>query len=449
MDGRYADRAAAGRVLAERLKTLAGRLDVIVLALPRGGVPVACEIARRLGAPLDVFVVRKLGVPGHEELAMGALASGGVRVLNQSLIDELGIPDRVVEASTLREQNELERREREYRGTRPAPELREKTVVLVDDGLATGNTMRAAVEAVRAQRPARVIVAVPVSARASCERLAEVADEVVCGRTPDPFHAVGMWYEDFEQTSDAEVGALLSQAQDRADAAHAAAGQEGVGVRIDAGSARLEGDLAIPSGARGVVVFAHGSGSSRFSPRNRSVAAALRGAGLGTLLVDLLTREEEQADARTGRLRFDIRLLASRLVACVDWLARGSRTAQLPVGCFGASTGAAAALVAAAARPREVAAVVSRGGRPDLAGPVLTQVHAPTLLVVGGEDDVVLELNRQALSRLPGEKALFVIPGATHLFEEPGALEQVAELARRWFVRWLAAEALPSAAPPI
>jgi putative phosphoribosyl transferase len=449
MDGRYADRAEAGRVLAEKLKSLAGRPDVIVLALPRGGVPVACEIARRLGAPLDVFVVRKLGVPGHEELAMGALASGGVRVLNQDLIDELGIPDRLVEESTLREQNELDRRERAYRGTRPAPELRGKTVVLVDDGLATGNTMRAAVEAVRAQGPARVVVAVPVSARASCEQLAEVADEVVCGRTPDPFHAVGMWYEDFEQTSDAEVGALLSQAQDRADAAHAAAGQEGVSVRIDAGSARLEGDLAVPSGARGIVVFAHGSGSSRFSPRNRAVAAALRGSGLGTLLVDLLTREEEQADARTGRLRFDIRLLASRLVACIDWLARGSRTAQLPIGCFGASTGAAGALVAAVARPREVGAVVSRGGRPDLAGPALAQVRAPTLLIVGSEDDVVLELNREALGRLPGEKALVVVPGATHLFEEPGALDQVAELARRWFVRWLAAEALPSAAPPI
>lgn len=449
MDGRYADRAEAGRVLAERLKPLAGRPDLVVLALPRGGVPVAYEIARRLGAPLDVFVVRKLGVPGHEELAMGALASGGVRVLNQDLIDELGIPDRVIEAVTVREQNELERRERAYRGTRPAPDLRGKTVVLVDDGLATGNTMRAAVEAVRAQKPARVIVAVPVAARASCEELAEVADEVVCGRTPEPFRAVGLWYDDFEQTSDEEVGALLSQAQDRDDAAQAAAAGEGVLVRIDAGGVQLEGNLALPSGARGVVVFAHGSGSSRFSPRNRAVAAVLRSAGLGTLLVDLLTREEERVDARTGQLRFDIRLLANRLVACVDWLARGARTSELRIGCFGASTGAAAALVAAAVRPATVAAVVSRGGRPDLAGPVLSRVRAPVLLIVGGHDEEVLELNRRALEQLPGEKALVVIPGATHLFEEPGALEQVADLARRWFLRWLAAEALPSAAPPI
>src|SRR6267378_585485 len=433
MDGRYADRAEAGRVLAEKLEPLAGNPNVVVLALPRGGVPVAYEIARRLGAPLDVFVVRKLGVPGHEELAMGALASGGVRVLNEDLIRELGIPDRVVDAVTNREQNELDRRERAYRGTRPLPDLRGKTVVLVDDGLATGNTMRAAVEAVRAQHPERVIVAVPVAARASCEELAEVADEVLCGRTPEPFRAVGLWYDDFEQTSDAEVGALLTQAQDRADA----------------GSVQLEGDLALPSGARGLVVFAHGSGSSRFSPRNRAVAAALRAAGLGTLLVDLLTRDEERVDARTGHLRFDIRLLATRLVACIDWLAGRARTSDLRIGCFGASTGAAAALVAAAARPTSVAAVVSRGGRPDLAGPALSQVRAPTLLIVGGDDPEVLELNRQALQKLQGEKALVVIPGATHLFEEPGTLEQVADLARRWFLRWLAAEALPSAAPPI
>src|SRR6266849_5171743 len=238
----YQDRRHAGKLLANALKRYADDEDVVVLALPCGGVPVAFEVATALGAPLDAFVVRKLGVPGHEELAMGALASGGVRVLNEDLIGELGIPDRVIEAATVREQNELDRRERAYRGTRPAPDLRGKTVVLVDDGLATGNTMRAAVEAVRAQRPARVIVAVPVAARASCEELAEVADEVVCGRTPEPFRAVGLWYDDFEQTTDEEVGALLSQAQDRDDAAQAAANNEGVLVRIDAGGVQLEGD---------------------------------------------------------------------------------------------------------------------------------------------------------------------------------------------------------------
>jgi putative phosphoribosyl transferase len=449
MDGRFADRAEAGRELARRLAPLAGRSDVVVLALPRGGVPVAYEIARRLGAPLGVFLVRKLGVPGHEELAMGALASGGVRVLNRDLIDHLGIPQRAIEDVTSREARELERRERAYRGTRPAPDLRGRTVVLVDDGLATGNTMRAAVEAVREQHPAQIIVAVPVAARSTCEEIAEVADQVVCARTPEPFRAVGLWYDDFEQTSDAEVSELLAGAQNQADAAQVAAEGEGSPVSIPAAGVVLDGDLALPPGARGVVLFAHGSGSSRFSPRNRAVAAALRSGGLGTLLVDLLTPEEERVDARTGHLRFDIGLLASRLVACVDWLAEGARTAQLRVGLFGASTGAAAALVAAAMRPVDVGAVVSRGGRPDLAGPALPYVRAPTLLIVGGEDKLVIDLNRQAFEQLTCEKRLEIVPGATHLFEEPGALEQVGDLARRWFVRWLSAEELPSATPPI
>ena len=203
----------------------------------------------------------------------------------------------------------------------------------------------------------------------------------------------------------------------------------------------LAGDLVVPPGAHGVVLFAHGSGSSRHSPRNRRVAAALREAGLATLLVDLLTPDEEALDVRTAELRFDIALLAERVVAAVAWLRATADTRDLAVGCFGASTGAAAALVAAAERPDDVAAVVSRGGRPDLAGAALTRVHAPTLLVVGGADTVVLELNRQALAVLPGEKRLDVVPGASHLFEEPGALDRVAELARDWFSLYLRQDA--------
>lgn len=207
-------------------------------------------------------------------------------------------------------------------------------------------------------------------------------------------------------------------------------------VSIPAGDARLEGELVVPAGAAGIVVFAHGSGSSRHSPRNRMVAATLEEAGIGTLLVDLLTRAEEKADRLGGEYRFDIPLLGGRLVAIVDWLRR-DRGSPLPIGLFGASTGAAAALVAAAERPEDIAAVVSRGGRPDLAGPALRRVRAPTLLIVGGADEQVLELNRRALALLPGEKLLAVVPGATHLFEEPGALEQVARLAADWFSRHL------------
>lgn len=199
----------------------------------------------------------------------------------------------------------------------------------------------------------------------------------------------------------------------------------------------LEGDLVLPERAVGIVVFAHGTGSSRHSPRNRRVAATLNEAGIGTLLIDLLTGAEEQLDRITGQLRFDIGLLARRLIASIDWLRGNGPTASLPIGLFGASTGAGAALVAAAERPDEVAAVVSRGGRPDLAGAALPRVRAPTLLIVGGADEQVLELNRRALELLQAEKQLVVVPGATHLFEEPGALEEVASLATEWFSRHL------------
>jgi dienelactone hydrolase len=208
-------------------------------------------------------------------------------------------------------------------------------------------------------------------------------------------------------------------------------------VRLQADGVTLDGDLTMPAGARGVVLFAHGSGSSRHSPRNRYVARVLREAGLGTLLVDLLTRDEERAEARTGHLRFDIPLLARRLGAAIEWLAWDGETRGLPVGLFGASTGGGAALVAAAEHPGSVRAVVSRGGRPDLAGDALASVRAPTLLIVGERDHPVIAMNRDALARLDCEKRLEIVPGATHLFEEKGTLEQVARLAAGWFGRAL------------
>lgn len=204
-------------------------------------------------------------------------------------------------------------------------------------------------------------------------------------------------------------------------------------VRLAVGTVSLDGSLAIPAGAAGIVVFAHGSGSSRHSPRNRYVAEALREGGLGTLLIDLLTPAEDREDARTARLRFDIGLLAQRVAAATAWLAGNPASSRLRIGYFGASTGAAAALVAAAERPHDVGAVVSRGGRPDLAIPVLARVKAPTLLIVGSLDLPVIDMNREALEHLQIEKRLDIIPGATHLFEQPGALEQVARLAREWF----------------
>jgi putative phosphoribosyl transferase len=213
MNGRrFRDRMEAGRLLAELLREYAGRDDVIVLALPRGGVPVAYEVAQALGAPLDVFVVRKLGVPGHEELAMGAVATGGVLVLDEGLVRALGIPEEELRRVVDAELRELERRDAEYRGDREPPDVEGKTVILVDDGLATGSTMRAAALAVRRLNPARVVVAVPVAAEETCDAFREVVDDVVCGVTPTPFRAVGLWYEDFSQTTDEDVRNLLEGA---------------------------------------------------------------------------------------------------------------------------------------------------------------------------------------------------------------------------------------------
>lgn len=212
----FRDRADAGRQLADKLSHYAGSPDLIVLALPRGGVPVGFEVARALGAPLDVFLVRKLGVPGREELAMGAIASGGVRVVNEDVVRELNIPPRWLDIAAADELEELRRREAAYRDGRPAPDVRGKTVILVDDGLATGATMKAAVAALRRMGPDRVVVAVPVGAPQTCDEFRGLADEVVCAARPDPFYAVGSWYRRFDQTSDDEVRALLAEAADGA-----------------------------------------------------------------------------------------------------------------------------------------------------------------------------------------------------------------------------------------
>ena len=207
----FRDRTEAGQLLARRLKRYADRPDVIVLALPRGGVPVAYEVAKALHAPLDVFLVRKLGVPGQEELAMGAIATGGIRVLNEDVVRMLNIPPRVIDSVAAQEARELERRERLYRGDRPAPDMTGRTVILVDDGLATGSSMRAAVAALRQKNPNRIVVAVPIAAAATCREFEAEVNEIVCYATPEPFYSVGLWYEDFSQTTDEEIRQLLER----------------------------------------------------------------------------------------------------------------------------------------------------------------------------------------------------------------------------------------------
>jgi putative phosphoribosyl transferase len=448
----FRDRTDAGRQLALRLAPYRDASPV-VLGLPRGGVPVAHEVARALGAPLDVCVVRKIGAPIQPELAIGAVSEGGALHVERDTKELVGVSDDELARLIVAKRAEVEERVRKFRPRGSGVDVRGKTVILVDDGVATGSTARAALQTLRARGAGRIVLAVPVGATESLEELASIADEIVCPYPEDMFLAVGLWYEDFTTTTDRDVVELLERARaggERHDQPRSRSERVRLpvdrDVRIPLGEEWLEGHLTIPEGARGLVLFAHGSGSGRHSPRNRFVAAELQRDGLATLLLDLLTEEEERIDARTTHLRFDIPLLASRLVAATDWTRKQPETEPLVIGYFGASTGAAAALVAAATRPDVVRAVVSRGGRPDLAAGSLSDVRAPTLLIVGGADPEVLQLNRESLYFLGCAKLLTVVSGATHLFEEPDTLEQVARAAAQWFTRHLTVRALEATA---
>jgi putative phosphoribosyl transferase len=440
MAGRLAlflDRREAGRRLGEAME----RFDYeapLVVALPRGGVPVGFEVARILGAPFDVLLVRKLGAPFNPEYGIGAIAEGGVRFIRRGEAELIGVSDEELERVVGRESAELERRQRLYRGSDDPLPVEGRTVLLVDDGIATGGTAIVAGQALRARGAAKVILAVPVAPPGTEERLAADFDEVVCLEQPHGFYGIGQFYVDFGQLGDEEVVQLLEEAR---APGHAAAAGDPPGadpppverpVEIElAPGVRLAGDLRLPGSAAGLVIFAHGSGSSRLSPRNRQVAETLNEAGFATLLFDLLTGEEELDRAKV----FDIPLLSERLVAVTRWAEAEKELQSLPISYFGASTGAGAALRAAAQIGGEIRAVVSRGGRPDLAGESLEDVASPTLLIVGGADWQVLELNEAAARLLRCKHAVAIVPGATHLFEEPGALARVADLAVDWLAR--------------
>lgn len=377
--------------------------------------------------------MRKLGVPFQPEPGMGAIGEGGVRVIDDEVVRTARVTQDELAEVEAREREVLESHARRYRGGREPLGLERRVALVVDDGVTAGSTARAACRIARARGAARVVLAVPVAPHDWTTRLGADADELVCLHTPRDFYAVGRFYADFSQTDDDEIVACLEEAlarpviNRRTPPGHALPEDREADVR--AGPLALRGQLTVPEGTLGIVVFAHGSGSSRHSPRNRFVAAGLNRAGLGTLLFDLLTEEEETDRANV----FDTGLLARRLTDATGWLREQPEAQGLAIGYFGASTGAAAALWAAAEPGIRIAAVVSRGGRPDLAGPRLPAVTAPTLLIVGGHDHLVLGLNRDAQSRLRCENELAVVPGATHLFEEPGTLEKVTDLARGWF----------------
>lgn len=430
----FEDRADAGRQLGLRLDYLRGQ-DAVILGLPRGGVPVAFEVAAALGAPLDVIVVRKLGVPFEPELAMGAIGEDDASVLDHRVLSVTRVTREELRAVERRERASLDERVGRYRTRRKRMPLKGRTAVIVDDGIATGSTARVACSIARKLGAAKVILAVPVASAQVLSTLTE-ADEVVCLARPRNVTAIGYHYRDFSQTHDEEVLRLLDAAAERLK--HPLSGGAGDSVldedvQIDAEGVRLEGHLYMPGPTYGVVLFAHGSGSGRSSPRNRIVAATLQRAGLGTLLLDLLSPGEELNRANV----FNMELLAHRLKAAKNWLRKRPEAASCSVGYFGASTGAGAALWAAAERGEPISAVVSRGGRPDLAGERLALVRAPTLLIVGSADHKVLDLNRQAQALLRCPNRLELVRGATHLFEEPGTLEEAAVLARDWFVRYL------------
>lgn len=420
----FRNRSDAGQALARALEPHRSQ-QALILGLPRGGVPVAWEIARVLDTDLDVLVVRKLGVPWQPEYAFGAIGEKDVTLLDREVCVSTGLSDRDIEFVVQTERIELNRRVEMFRGNQPMADVKGREVIVVDDGMATGSTMLAAVEVLRKLGARKVVVAVPVASIQAVQRVASHVDELICLQTPEPFNAVGVHYEDFRQETDEHVRTLLAGLGSLATSIPTT---DKNGVKIF-----LPGSLTLPIDARGIVIFAHGSGSSRLSSRNIHVAKILQRAGMGTLLFDLLTSEEEE-DRRNV---FDIQLLASRLESALDYLRSHSEWANLPIGLFGASTGAAAALVAAARRPSEVSTVVSRGGRPDLAGESLPLVEAPTLLIVGGLDHAVIEFNKVAAAHLHCSHEIRIVPGASHLFEEPGTLDQAAVLARDWFAAQL------------
>jgi putative phosphoribosyl transferase len=362
-----------------------------------------------------------------------------VRLISDDVVRIARVSQQEIDVVEQREREELERRARLFRGDNPRCEVEGSIVVIVDDGIATGSTARAACRVARAHGAARIVLAVPAAPRDWTSRFRGYADELIALETPDPFYAVGQAYADFSPTTDTEVIDLLARARSNATVAAPAATNDNPPltddeVTVDAGQISLGGHLTIPERPLGVVLFAHGSGSSRHSARNRYVASVLHEARVGTLLFDLLTRAEELDRSNV----FDIDRLGQRLIGATRWVRTQPAAGGLPVGYFGASTGAAAALWAAADTGCNVAAVVSRGGRPDLAGSRLSGVVAPTLLIVGSRDATVLTLNRAAQARMRCETRLTIVPGATHLFEEPGTLAIAAHAARDWFVGHLA-----------
>jgi len=458
----FRDRAEAGGVLGRLLAAYRGQPDAIVLGLARGGVAVAREVAHALHAPLGVVVARKVGVPGIEEVALGAVAEGNHRVIADTVAWYLGVPPRIVDRLVERERAELERSVARYRLGLRSSDLRGRTVIIVDDGLATGATMRAAVRSVRDRRPARVIAAVPVASRPAAEDVRRDVDELVVVVMPERFRTVSAFYENYSPVVDDEVLTLVGRPRRRVSAdvldisdrlGVALAPSEGPQrdtertIGIPAFDATVVGEFGVPrvarspkrrersAGIRGLVVLSNAGDGTRDSYIERYLAGRLRLSGYTTLRLDLLTREEQSRDDADGLLRFDVQRTAARLACACEWAEREGVAGAHRTILLGAGAGAAAAVVTAARRPGHIGAVVVRGGRVDLAAAELPWVEAPVLLIAGADDRDALRRHRDAEERLRRGVVSVTIPRAGSTFEEPGAVGAVAEHTVGWLER--------------
>jgi putative phosphoribosyl transferase len=412
----FRDREDGARHLLAKLQDLKDQ-NPLVLAVPRGAVPMAKIIAEALDGELDLIFVKKIGHPLQPEFALGAVSEDGEIILSHDL-KAYGVTREEFERAAMEQLESLRNKRAEFTPGRGPLDVKGRTTIVIDDGIATGATTTAAVRMLKVKGARRIIVATPVASRQAVDRLQKENVDVRTVAVPDRFTAVGHSYRNFTQVSDAEVGSLLRVNPNN---------------EVKIGTLRLKSIWGMPENPIGLVLFAHGSGSGRLSPRNQFVAETLNKNDISTLLVDLLTEEESHVRANT----FNIDLLAERLIEITEWIGRQENLKSMKIGYFGASTGAAAALVAAAKLGQQrVTAVVSRGGRPDLAQQYLAQVRAPTLLIVGERDDSVIELNQKAYQQLQCERKIEIVPQATHLFEEPGTLEIASELAVAWFRKY-------------
>lgn len=421
---RFENRQNAGQSLAQRLLPYKD-LNPLILAIPRGGVPIAFEVAKTLKASLDIILVKKIGSPKNPELAVGAVSEDCKPVFNEELVTLLKIDRKALNKLADQKINEIKELAKNLRGTNPPQSINDRTVIIVDEGIATGASLTAAIQLIKQNNPKKIIVAVPVGANDTIQQLKKLVDDIVCLEVPQNFMAVGIWYENLESVSNEEIIRLLGEANYLKN-------QNSEEVNIIEGNDSFSGELTTVDQMRGLIIFAHGSGSSRLSPRNRFVASEFNKAGFGTLLFDLFT-EEEASDRQNV---FNMDMQARRLLKATDWAAERFKNQNIPIAYYGASTGAGAALNAAAQTTQSLFAIVSRGGRPDLAEEHLGKIKSPTLLIAGENDTQIIPFNKTAQKKLKSSR-LVLIPKAGHLFEEPGTLDQVVEYALDWFLTYL------------